>query len=107
VRTFHFDRCYWSVSPRDPNFASQDTVFREVSGAAAVEGRPRRRTGLCLHRRWRRRDGCHANIAAVASARARVTRAAAATHHFAISCLLVFLLLRLRSWLRLPRVLLL
>jgi hypothetical protein len=34
VRTFTFDRCYWSVSRSDPNFASQELVFAEVCASS-------------------------------------------------------------------------
>jgi hypothetical protein len=39
VRTFTFDRCYWSASRADPNYASQELVFSEVGGYDRGEAR--------------------------------------------------------------------
>ena len=36
VRTFTFDRCYWSASKADPNYASQELVFSEVRFVAVA-----------------------------------------------------------------------
>ncbi len=38
VRTFTFDRCYWSANKLDPNYASQEVVFNEVRGGVAFAG---------------------------------------------------------------------
>ncbi|XP_051677982.2 stAR-related lipid transfer protein 9 isoform X3 [Oryctolagus cuniculus] len=37
VVAFGFDYCYWSVNPEDPQYASQDVVFRDL-GAEVLSG---------------------------------------------------------------------
>lgn len=37
VVAFGFDYCYWSVNPEDPNYASQEVVFRDL-GTEVLSG---------------------------------------------------------------------